>query len=263
MKKFIFVLACCTIGFAYYSCNQKKQQEVDNSSSDIQVENPPADGFDVEGSDQKAIDIADKVMLAMGGRKNWDKERFFKWNFFGFRTLWWDKQTGDVRIKMNNADSTIILVNIVNDQGRLFNRGIEETHPDSVVKYMKQGKGIWINDAYWLFMPFKLKDSGVTLTYVGEDTTQTGFSADVLQLTFKNVGNTPQNKYHVWVDRSDNLIKQWAYFSENTMEKPNFITPWDDYKQYGSLLLGGDRGDRDISDIEVTNNMDESLFRGL
>jgi len=263
MKKFIFVLTFCAIGFILFSCNQKKQGEVNNSTSDSQMENPAAEGFDAAGSDQKAIEIADKVMVAMGGRKNWDKERFFKWNFFNARMLWWDKQTGDVRIEMKNEDSTIILVNIMNEQGRLFNKGIEETQPDSVEKYMKRGKGIWINDAYWLFMPFKLKDSGVTLTYVGEDTTQAGVRSDVLQLTFKNEGNTPQNKYHVWVDQSDNLIKQWAYFSENTMEAPNFITPWNDYKQYGSLLLGGDRGERDISDIEVTNNMDESIFRGL
>ena len=109
-------------------------------------------------------------------------------------------------------------------------------------------------------MPFKLKDSGVTLTYVGDDTTQTGIAADVLQLTFEDVGNTPKNKYHVWVDRSDNLIKQWAFFRENDMEDPNFVTPWVDYKKYGSIFLSGDRGKRKITNIEVLEDIEESIF---
>ncbi|NJN25903.1 MAG: hypothetical protein HC819_08020 [Cyclobacteriaceae bacterium] len=214
----------------------------------------------MEGSDPKAIAIADEVMRAMGGRDNWDKERYFTWNFFGRRTLWWDKQSGDVRIEMHQADSTIILVNIHDEQGRVFARGEELTHSDSVAKYMKKGKSVWINDAYWLFMPFKLKDSGVTLSYIGEDTTQAGENADVLQLMFDNVGNTPQNKYRVWVDKSDKLVKQWAFYRENTSSEPDFITPWIDYNQYGSILLSGDRGERKITGIEVLDQMEAGVF---
>jgi hypothetical protein len=32
----------------------------------------------------------------------------------------------------------------------------------------------WINDAYWLVMPWKLQDPGVTLSYVKTDTLQMG-----------------------------------------------------------------------------------------
>lgn len=241
------------------SCDSKRQNKTVEGSH----ANPPAEGFNETGSDQKAIEIADKVMKAMGGRKSWDKERFFTWNFFGSRTLWWDKLKGDVRIQMHNPDSTIILVNIFDKTGRVYSQGKEYTEPDSVSKYVKRGEGIWINDAYWLFMPFKLKDSGVTLAYVGEDTTQTGIASDVLQLTFEEVGNTPQNKYHVWVDRSDNLIKQWAFFRENDMGEPNFITPWVGYEKYGSILLAGDRGQRKITNIEVLEYMDKSVFKEL
>jgi hypothetical protein len=190
--KYLFVLL---LSFSILiSCSSKKETE--QTTNIPPDENPAAPGFNAEGSDQKAIDIADKVMLAMGGRNNWNDERYLTWNFFGARTLWWDKFTGDVRIKMHKADSMVILVNINDDSGRVFLDGIETTHPDSLSKYLTRGKGIWINDAYWLFMPFKLKDSGVTLTYAGEDTTQSGIESHKLQLTFENVGNTPQNKYH-------------------------------------------------------------------
>jgi hypothetical protein len=33
---------------------------------------------------------------------------------------------------------------------------------------------LWINDAYWLVMPWKLQDPGVTLSYVKTDTLQMG-----------------------------------------------------------------------------------------
>jgi len=243
-----------------FSCETRQQGEGPQKNGK-QSPNPPAEGFDVTGSDPKAIEIADKVMEAMGGRKNWDNERYFTWNFFGSRTLWWDKLNGDVRIQMHNPDSTIILVNIFNKTGRVFSQGAEYTQPDSVTKYVKRGEGIWINDAYWLFMPFKLKDTGVTITYVREDTTQNGILSDVLQLTFRDVGNTPQNKYHIWVDRSDNLVKQWAFYRENDMSEPNFITPWVGYEKYGSILLAGDRGQRKITNIEVPEYMNESQFR--
>jgi hypothetical protein len=253
MKKLLLLIICFGV---LYACSTDNSKNASDKNA-----NPSADGFNLSGSDAKAIEIADKVMIAMGGRKSWDESRFFTWNFFGRRSLWWDKFTGDVRIKFHDADSLIILVNINDNSGKISKNGAEMVHPDSVSQYLDRGKGVWINDAYWLFMPFKLKDSGVTLTYVGEDTTQTGAVADVLQLTFKDVGNTPQNKYHVWVDRSDNLVKQWAFYRENDMDTPNFITPWVGYQKCGKVLLAGDRGERQITDIAAPENLDKSFFK--
>ena len=240
-------------------CSKNSQQ---NESASKEV-NPAAQGFDQQGSDEKAIAIADEVMQAMGGRQNWDRERYFRWNFFGRRTLWWDKHTGDVRIEVHNADSMKILLNIYDDTGRVSIGGVEMNHADSVAKYVTRGKGMWINDSYWLFMPFKLKDSGVTLKYVDADTIEGGTACDVLQLTFKDVGNTPQNKYHVWVDCSDHLVKQWAFFRQYEMEEPNFVNPWIDYKKYNTIYLSGNRGGREITDILVAEQMDESVFSSL
>ena len=38
-----------------------------------------------EVSDPKAIEIANKVMAAMGGEKAWNDTRHITWNFFGVR----------------------------------------------------------------------------------------------------------------------------------------------------------------------------------
>lgn len=221
--------------------------------------NPPAAGFDEAGSDAKAIQIADLAMEAMGGRKNWDKTRYIAWNFFGNRKLIWDKWTGNVRVDNVNNDQTVLL-NINTDKGRIFKYGQEQTAPDSVAKFVKSGKGAWINDSYWLLMPFKLKDSGVTLKYIGEEKTQDGVEADLIQLTFKGVGNTPDNKYKVWVNKANHLVWQWAYFPKFDAEKPGFVRPWIDYKKHGKILISGERGDRDLTDIMVFDKLPENIF---
>lgn len=221
--------------------------------------NPPAPGFDAAGSDARAVDIADEVMAAMGGRKAWDKTRAIAWNFFGARKLVWDKATGDVRVDNVRNDQTVLL-NINTDKGRVFRNGAEETNPDSVAKFVKQAKAAWINDSYWLVMPFKLKDSGVTLKYLGEGAMEDGKPADMLQMTFKGVGVTPDNKYKIWVDKATHLVSQWSYYPKFSDEKPGFTLPWIDYKKHGDIILSGERGARDLTDIMVFSKLPKAVF---
>ncbi len=242
--------------------SDKSEQNLQEVSPGLSVTNPAAEGFNQAASDTTAIRIADEVMQAMGGRAAWDSTRYLGWNFFGMRSLLWDKQTGNVRIEVPQ-DSTLYLVNIREDTGKVMRKGQEITNPDSLQKYVEQGKKIWVNDSYWLLMPFKLKDSGVTLTYVGEDTIRGGSPADVLEMRFENVGFTPDNKYRVYVDKEDHLVKQWAHYPKASMDTPRFVTPWENYRQYGSVMLSGERGDRDISDIQVMESVPDSVFTSM
>ena len=223
--------------------------------------NPPAPGFDVARSDPAAVELADSVMVAMGGRRNWDRIRFVSWNFSGRRNLVWDKGEGRVRIE-SLPDSTIYLVNIHDLTGRVRVGGQELSEPDSLKKMLAKAKSIWINDSYWLFMPFKLKDTGVTLKYLGEDTTSAGLPCNVLELTFDNVGDTPGNKYRVFVDIKDNLVDEWAYYKDAAQDEPSQVWPWDNYKKYGDILLSADRSDgRGPRDVRVDDKLPDAVFR--
>lgn len=224
-----------------------------------QPANPPAEGFRAEASDAKAIALADSVMARMGGRKAWDDTRYLRWTFFGRRTLLWDKQEQRVRIDIP-ADSTVLLYDLADNTGRAQVGGEEITDTSQLSDLLERAKAIWINDAYWLVMPYKLKDSGVALTYLGVDTTAQGQSAEVLQLTFEGVGNTPQNKYHVYVDPAEYLVTQWAYFPTADAEEPAIVTPWSDYQEYGRILLSGDRGRGALTDLGVYETVPESAF---
>lgn len=222
--------------------------------------NPASPGFNVAESDPSAIKIADEVMAAMGGRKNWDNTRYISWVFLGRRNHLWDKWTGDIRIE-SPSDSAIYLLNVNTMQGKVSRRGMEETHPDTISTLLKRAKSIWINDSYWLVMPYKLKDSGVTLKYTGEGNTEDGKPAEILQLTFKEVGDTPDNKYLVYVDKNSRLITQWSYFRSASDEKPGFTNPWADYRKYGKILLSGSRGTRGMTPISVLENVPSERFQ--
>lgn len=221
--------------------------------------NPAAIGFDSINSDPAAIQLADSIMAAMGGRENWDKTRFISWNFFGRRDLTWDKQTGRVRIE-SPGDSSIYLVNINTGEGRVKFHGVELTEADTVKELLERAKGIWINDSYWLTMPFKLKDTGVTLKYLGEDTLKND-RFNMLQLTFSNVGYTPDNKYKLYVGIKDKMIKHWAYFNDVKKDTAQFIRPWDNYQKYGNVLLSADRSDNGgPKNVKVSESIPDKTF---
>jgi len=210
------------------------------------------------GSDAEAMAIADEVMEAMGGRKAWDNTRYVCWSFFGRDDLVWDKWSGNVRIDSGNG--TTYLTNINDGTGRAFMNGKEVMAADSVASLMERAKSTWINHSYWLVMPFKLKDSGVTLTYEGEEATEDGKPADKLKLTFEGVGRTPQNMYYVWVDKESRLVSQWAYYPSADAEEPRFTMPWLEYNQHGDILLSRSRGQSNMENIMVFDELPESVF---
>jgi hypothetical protein len=236
-----------------WSCTSKPEPK------SLSEQNPAMEGFDLVGSDPSAIQLADSIMHAMGGRENWDNTRFISWTFFGRRDLVWDKHTGRVRID-SKPDSTTYLVNINSGEGRVKIKGNEITEPDSLKKLVDKAKSIWINDSYWLVMPFKLKDSGVTLKYMGEDTLK-GNRFNTLVLTFKEVGVTPQNKYKLYVDIKDKLVRNWAYYTNAAQDTANWVRPWDNYQKYGNILLSSDRSDKGgPSNAKVDESLPDTLF---
>ena len=222
------------------------------------AENPPAPGFNLAGSDAEAIALADQVMERLGGREAWDGTRYITWSFFGNRRHVWDKYTGDIRVEGSDRETKkpyLILMNIHTKQGRAWSDGVEITGPAELAKRLDYGEAVWINDSYWIFMPYKLKDSGVTLKYLGKKPMQDGRSAKVLQLTFEGVGKTPDNKYYVYVAEDTGLVEQWDFFESAENPEPGFQNPWHNWQRYGSILLSDKRGDKGHTDIAVFSDL--------
>jgi len=105
--------------------------------------------------DPKAAALVASSWTAMGGEEKWDDLKYVSWTFFGARHLIWDKIGGRVRID-SPRDTSIYLVDLINLEGKVIKGGKEVSDPKELNKLLKRGKGMWINDSYWLFMPFKL-----------------------------------------------------------------------------------------------------------
>jgi hypothetical protein len=219
-------------------------------------DNPPARGFDAAGSDPRAIEIADRTMEAMGGRAAWDAVRVIRWTIFK-RAHAWDKWTGDYRLE---ADTTLVVMNLNTKEGRVWEKGVEVSDPEKRAEILADAYSIWINDSYWLVMPYKLKDTGVTLRYAGEKPSDDGRSADVLQLTFHDVGDTPENRYLVWVDRETGLVSQWSYFKNAADPEPKFTLPWNGWESFGPIKLASGRGRTEVTGIRVSVDAVPSAF---
>ena len=226
--------------------------------------NPAAEGFDAAGSDERAIEIADSVVARHGGRRAYDDARYLSWNFFGARDLVWDKEDDRVRIEVP-GDKMVYLLDYSEGEdltGAVRKNGIEMTDPDSLDLYLQSANSMFINDSYWLVQPFKLKDSGVTLKYVGEETDpQKNRPSEVIELTFKEVGDTPGNRYRLFVDKDNYRINTWQFFRAAADAEPSLETPWNGYEEYDGVWLSGDRGGRfQLGDIDVTSTMEDTVF---
>lgn len=225
--------------------------------------NPAADGFLADESDAEAIAVADRVMERLGGRQAWDATRVVTWKFFGNRFHVWNRHTGDVRIEGTDRETKepyLILMNIHGKEGRAWRAGEEVTDAEDLSELLELGESAWINDSYWMFMPYKLKDTGVALKYIGARDLLDGRSGEVLELTFREIGRTPENKYEVYVAEDSGLVEQWDFFTNASDEKPRFQVPWRNWRRHGSILLSDDRGRGQHTDIAVFDSVPEEVF---
>lgn len=255
--------AALALSFAGTAWGQTSRPAATQPAGDEVVERTPAKGK----ADEKAAALAARVMETMGGAKAWAETRVITWTFFGSRRHVWDKATGDIRMEGGNAESgkQVIVMNLNSGAGRAWRNGTEMTTGNQLEKALEQARSAWINDSYWLVMPYKLRDPGVTLRSMGPKQTAAGNDAEVLELTFEGVGATPQNKYHVYVGTRSGLVEQWDFFRTAADTESVFQSPWTGWKKYGRIMLSGGRGqmrgrDAKLTDIAVMDEPPAGVF---
>src|SRR5262249_23041152 len=139
-------------------------------------------------SDPKADQVAAQMLEALGGQAAWDNTHFLHWTFAGRRVHTWDKWTGQHRVEGEDKEhhKYVVIENINTHEGKAWLDGKPVTG-DALKPMLENAYGAWVNDTYWLLMPYKLKDPGVHLTYAGEETVD-GQPYDKLHLSFGKVG---------------------------------------------------------------------------
>ncbi len=215
-------------------------------------------------ADPVAAEVAERVLARLGGRAAWDRARYVSWVFFGGRRHLWDKWTGDVRIDDSERELTISM-NLHTRAGGVRVAGREVEDPALAAEWLDKGYRWWINDSYWMFMPYKLRDPGVHLRSLGDGVLSAdGRPAHVLELTFEGVGVTPENRYVVFVADDTDLVEQWDYFATAADHEPKFARPWTGWTphagSFGEIWLPhGGEGDDDWS-VTVHEEIDDGVF---
>jgi plasmid maintenance system killer protein len=212
--------------------------------------------------DSVAIALASEVILSSGGLKAWESIPTITWNFFGRRKLLWDKHNQLVRIDFVGRPLKM-WVDLKHDtigQVWLDNHFLAG---DSLQDFLKRTKSIWINDSYWLSFPFKLLDKGVDLTMAETDTNMLGESSQTFWMTFENVGDTPNNKYKVYVSDSSHLVNQWDFYKDSLSTTPDLATTFESYNEFAGVLLSQKRSGFTLSDIQTFQSFDADSLKDL
>lgn len=221
-------------------------------------------------SDPEATAVAERTLQAMGGSEAWESTRYLRFNFFGFRLHHWDRYTGRHRLEgqTRDGDAYVVLHNVQTREGTVYLNG-ELQEGEVKAQWLERAYGAWVNDTYWLLMPYKLRDPGVSLTYEGEEELD-GKKYDKLKLTFDGVGLTPGDTYWAWIHRDTGLMDRWAYFLEGwEADKSPTSWLWLDWQTYGGIKLSPrrknleDDRETELGDLAVFDYLPDEVFTAL
>jgi len=226
-------------------------------------------------ADAKAAAVAKQLSDAMGGQRTWDVLPYFRFDFVVVQKgkevarfqHWWDKRNGQCRVQgPDDKGRTVTAIFTLKDKkGKSFTDGIVDTDPTNIANIVQMGYERWVNDTYWIIMPFKLRDPGTHLKYLRLQK-RGGKDYDVLQLSFdKGVGLTSGDRYTLYVNRSTHLLDKWDMMLEGKKPPPSSST-WEQWTPIGPVKLAlnhrlqGRPVEIRFDNVAVPQTMDPSVF---
>ncbi|MGH9862952.1 MAG: hypothetical protein ACRD35_05955 [Candidatus Acidiferrales bacterium] len=204
-------------------------------------------------ADARAMAAVDEMMKAMGGPGGWEQTRYLRFDWVvereGKQVAYvkhlWDRYQGRYRVEWESKEGKKMaaLFNVNTRTGHVWVNG-QPASPEEEKKYLDTAYGRFINDSYWLLMPWKLKDPGVNLKYAGE-TEMNGEKCDLVEVSFGKVGLTPGDHYWAYINRRTHMMDRWAYFLQDYEGKPALdkATPWEwrDWEMVGTIRLAREK----------------------
>jgi hypothetical protein len=230
----------------------------------------PAPAIDAESEP-----IVRALTDAMGGQAVWDGLPCFRFDFVvvqdGRETEryrhWWDKRRGRCRVEGpdGKGHQVVAIVDLATRKGSAFVDGIGESNPDRVSEIVQWGYERWVNDTYWVMMPFKLRDPGVRIRYARPEQRPEA-TYDVLELSFAaGTGLTSEDRYWLYVNRTTRLIDRWEYLLTGRKPPPRAAV-WEAWSRVGPVRLSVQRRFEGSSNMlrfenaETPQAFDETVF---
>ena len=147
--------------------------------------------------------------------------------FTGKKTRWWPTTTSTP------------------SRASVYSRGQDISATPAGQKVLdKHARPSGYNNSYWLLMPFKLKDSGVTLTYKGEAKTMDGAARRHAAADLQERGrDAPEPLRSAGEPRHRPRRGMGLFCRQATDAQPAFRRRWNEYARHGQLLLAADRSE--------------------
>ncbi len=186
-----------------------------------------------------------RMMSVIAPDGGWERARYLEFHRRSpAGTLWeheWDRWEGRARVAGEVDGRRMVALFPTEDPGagRVWLDG-EEVSGEEASTLLARAHRSHINDGYWLVMPFKWGDPGVTTRFLGEQEDEEGRRWEVVELAFDDgIGLTPQNRYHAFVDPATGRMERWHHFS--TTDAPPSPSDWTDWRRFGPIELAANR----------------------
>ncbi len=239
---------------------------------------PADDGPRTYFEDPDLQRIYSRMMEEMAPDRGWERVRYIAFDrvvdrggpVLDRRAHRWDVWGGMYRMVGASGEQEIVAVidtNNPTESERIWLDGELVTDPAVSDSLADRAHGSFINDTYWLLMPYKWADPGVNTVYLGE-MAMDDRPYEVVELTFEGVGRTPQNRYRGWVDPETGLMAYWQHWRNASDPEPAFTLAWTEWNQFGPLLLSAGRPDStgysrvNFDNMEASLEMPEGMFEG-
>jgi hypothetical protein len=236
----------------------------------------PASPAPMGEADALSASVAKQLTDAMGGQAAWEQLPYVRFDFVvvsegqeraRFRH-WWDKRRGRVRVEGPDDKGQMVaaVFGLADRKGISFTAGMPDTDSASIANHIQNGYERWVNDTYWLMMPFKLRDPGTNLKHARTETGDGGQAYDVLELSFRpGVGLTSGDRYWLYVNRATHLIDRWEFVLTGR-EPPPQGSSWEEWTSVGPVRLSLLRRFKDrpamlrFENVSAPESMDEKVF---
>lgn len=229
-------------------------------------------------AEEKAVKIADAVMKAGGGGDKLAAVKYMRFTFavekdgkiVASRTHYWDRKLSRHRVEYTDKEgkSVVCLDYLVTHEGAC-SVADKALFDEEAAPYVKRAYAMWINDTYWLLMPYKMKDPGVHLKFDGQEKVGAKMYDKVL-LTFEDVGLTPKDRYWAYVDPKTHRMDRWAYVLQDDKGEPGTgeaqAWDWKGWGTYGGVKLSTEKVSSDgktkilFKDLAVFDEMSVAVF---
>lgn len=233
--------------------------------------------FDRAGSDPKALEIADQVIVASGGQDKWAAAKQIRWTESivsdpGKPAITldeaWDRWNGRHHLKVHTPSGDVTVMRGLYDGHGAAYGGAGKLTKEETDPLLAEARDHWEFDATPLVIAFLLEAPGVKLALVGERPGEGGEPAtDELKLTFDPKDATRTLNYYVLVNRTTHQIDRVEIVKAGDPDTKRVgykITKWADVgglklpTVFQNVAFAG--ATNTYSDVAVSSEPDERLY---